>query len=123
MLLSPFWTDIDPLLEDGGRLEHHDATGRDWHLRAGLRIAARALALFADYKRAERRQLYVLASFETVRNFVKHQFKEPGAFASRKPDLSLDSLNQISSGDRLARHARLNSAAARSVNFVRNYHL
>src|SRR5271169_1485384 len=44
---------VDPLLEDGGRLEHHDAARRDRDFLAGLRITPDTLALLAYHERSE----------------------------------------------------------------------
>ena len=83
---------IDLLLKDGGRLEHHYPPGRDRHLLTSLGIAARALAFFADDKRAERRQLHRFASFQTVCDFLEHKLNECGGFDSRQPDFLIDRL-------------------------------
>src|SRR5262245_17788209 len=53
---------VDPLLEDGGGLEHHDPPRRDRHFLAGLGIAPDALALLAHHERAERGELHGLAA-------------------------------------------------------------
>jgi len=83
---------VDPLLEDGGRLEHHRPPGRYRHLLTSLGIAAHALAFFADDKGAERRQLDRFASFQTVGDFLEHKLNQCGAFGSRQPDLLIDRL-------------------------------
>src|SRR4051812_21013333 len=55
---------VDPLLQDRGRLEHHDPARRDRHLGPRLRIAADTLALLAHHEGAERRQFHRLALFQ-----------------------------------------------------------
>src|SRR3984893_16785963 len=45
---------VDPLLQNGRRLEHHHATRRNRHLGAGLGVAADTLAFLAHHERAER---------------------------------------------------------------------
>ena len=83
---------IDPLLEDVGRLEHDDAAGRYRRFLTGPGIAAHALAFLAHDKRAERRQLYRLATLQAVRDFFEHKLNECGGFGSRQADLLIDRL-------------------------------
>src|SRR3979411_2339506 len=52
---------VDPLLQYRRWFEHHDTTGRNRHLGAGLRVTADTLAFLAHHERSERRQFHRLA--------------------------------------------------------------
>jgi hypothetical protein len=56
---------------------------RNWHLRTGLWIAAEPLALLAQDKRSERRQLHRLAAFNAIGDFLQDRFYERRAFGPR----------------------------------------
>jgi hypothetical protein len=100
---------IDPLLKDRRGLEHDDATGRDRYFVASSGITAHALAFLSHDKQAERRQLYLFATLQAVRDLFEHMINECRAFGSRKTaDLLTYRLAQIRPSDRVARHDQLN---------------
>src|SRR5258708_855372 len=76
---------VDALLEDGGRLEHHDPARRDRDLLAGLGIASDPLAFLAHHEGAEGRQLHVLAALDAVGNFLEHEVDKRSLFRALQP--------------------------------------
>src|SRR5688572_9773966 len=95
---------VNALLEDGGWLEHHDATRRDWNFLAGLRIAADPLAFLSYNERAKRRQLHRFASFEAIGDLLQHKFHKCGGFGARQTYLLVDRLAKVRACDRLCAH-------------------
>src|SRR5215831_1162837 len=83
---------VDALLQDGGRLEHHDPARRDRDFLAGLGIAADPLALLAYHERSERGKLHGFAALETIGNFFEHQLYQCGRLGARQADLLVDRL-------------------------------
>src|SRR5262245_20615788 len=59
---------IDPLLENGRRLENHHPARRYRNFLAGLRISANPLTFLANHEGAKGGQLHGLASFKAVRD-------------------------------------------------------
>src|SRR5262245_27823582 len=45
---------VDPLLQNGGRLEHHHTPRRDRHFSTGLRVTSDTLTLLAHHERTKR---------------------------------------------------------------------
>src|SRR6202140_976514 len=86
---------VDPLLQDGRRLEHHHATRRNRHLGAGLRVTADTLAFLAHHERAERRQFHRLALLQTVGDLFQHQLDEGRRLRARQSHLLVDGFAQI----------------------------
>ena len=122
-LLAALRPRIDSLLEDGGRLEHHDPARRDRHFLAGPGIAADALAFLAHYERAERRQLHRLAALQAVGDLFENQFDEGSGFRARQADFLIDRFAQIRARDRLSRHRQPHSRRSMPIDhrIVLNY--
>src|SRR5215472_2046969 len=95
---------VDSLLEDRGRLEHHDSARRDRYLLAGLGISPDPLPLFAYHKGAEGGQLHGLSPFQAIGDFLQHQLNERSRFGARQPYLLVDRLTQIGTSDCFQRH-------------------
>ena len=87
--------EVTALLQNGGRLEHHDAARRNRNFLAGLRIAADPLAFFAHDKRSERRQFHGFAALKAIGDFLEHQFDQRSRFRARQAHLLVDRLTQI----------------------------
>src|SRR3979411_414161 len=67
---------VDPLLQNGRRLEHHHATRRNRHLGAGLWVTSDTLTFLAHHEGTERRQLHRLALLEAIGDLFQDQFDE-----------------------------------------------
>src|SRR5882757_7420372 len=85
--------------------EHPARADRDF--LPGLRIAPDALSLPADGKAAERRDLDHIAALERAGNLGNHRFDEFGRLVAREPDLLIDRLGELSTGNRMTRHNAL----------------
>src|SRR5215831_11153297 len=95
---------VDALLQDGGRLEHHDPARRDRDFLAGLGIAADPLALLAHDEGAKGGKLYRLTPFQAVGNFAQDQFDERRRFRAGEAHLLVDRLAQVRSRNGFSRH-------------------
>src|SRR5712671_5496065 len=90
---------VDPLLQNGRRLEHHYATRRNRHLGAGLRITSDTLTFLAHHERPERRQFHRLALLEAVGDLFQDQFDKGRRLRARQAHLLVDGFAQIDACD------------------------
>src|SRR5262249_62212203 len=71
---------VNALLENRRRLEHHNASWRDWHFFPRFGVPANTLALFPHNKRAKRRQFHGFATLKAVGNLLEYQLNQSSRF-------------------------------------------
>src|SRR5580704_4658579 len=89
------------------RAKNEDTARADRDFLPGLRIAPDALPFPADGKTAEGRNLDHIAALQRAGNLGNHRLDEFGRLVTREPDLLIDRLGELSTGNRVTGHEPL----------------